>query len=69
MKATKIRKVQTLEDILCHPFVERVIREYDGKNKHFVELVDGYKFDFDPTIDIGTVKELCESVNNHIVKK
>jgi hypothetical protein len=62
------KKVRSWEDIKNDPRIESVWWQYDGKNKHMVECKEGFRFENERTIDIGTVKELCDSVNNQLDK-
>lgn len=65
-----MKKVATIQDIKNHPSVEKFIYEYDGKKKHSVILKSGFRFsNTECGQDIGTVKELCDSVNNYIEEK
>ena len=64
-----MKKLRTIRDIKCDPRVERLTRNYAGFGVHMVELKDGYRFDFDTTIEIGNVKEICESLNNSVYEQ
>lgn len=62
-----MKTVKTVKDINTHPLVESFIKNYDGHGKHSVILKDGYRFETTESCqDIGTVKELCDSINNYI---
>jgi hypothetical protein len=60
-----MKKVKTMKDIVADPRIESIHLDYDGtKGKHMVECKDGYQFEGERTIEIGTVKEICYSINN-----
>lgn len=60
-------KAKSWEDIKADPRIEEAHWQYDGRNKHMVLCKEGYRFDnTECRSDIGTVKELCESVNTYL---
>ena len=62
-------KVKTLADIKAHPLVDDFIKDFDTYGKHMVALKEGYRFEnTDGSCDFGNVKELCDSLNNHIIE-
>lgn len=63
------KKVKTLADIVADNRIVCVQLNYDGKGKHMIECKDGYKFENERTVDIGTIKELVYSVNNWLDKQ
>lgn len=64
--SAKERKVKTIKDIISDHRVDEFIHNYDGPNKHAVILKDGYGFDGERSLEIGTIKEICYSMNNTI---
>ena len=63
-------KIKTLAEIIAHPLIDRVIEDYDGRGRHMVECKDGYRFEsFSSTIEIGSIKELCDCINNWMEKQ
>lgn len=64
MKAAK--KVSKLTDIMKDERIEQFIRNYDGPGKHMVACKDGFRFEGDRTIEIGTIAEICYSINEHL---
>lgn len=63
-----MKVVRTIADIKADPRIAQFIENYDGRGKHHVECVDGYRFENERTIDIGTVSEICDSINNNLSK-
>lgn len=61
-----MKKVKTIADIKSDPRVDMFIRNYDGYGKHSVVLKDGYGFDGERSLEIGTVAEICDSMNTRI---
>lgn len=67
---TTFKKVKTLQDIKNDPRISNVIVDYDGRGKHMVECIDGLKFEScSSTVEIGTVAELCDEINNRLEYK
>lgn len=63
------KKVRTVAQIIADPRIERFIDGYDGRGKHMVECKDGYRFEnTEGTIDIGTIAEICESINDYLIE-
>jgi hypothetical protein len=61
---TKMKKVKSLNDIKADSRIESIHVDYDGKGKHMVECKEGFRFENERTIEIGTVKQICYSINN-----
>lgn len=61
-----MKTVKTLSDIKSDPRIVRFEKDYDGYGKHMVECIDGYRFEGDRTIEIGTIKEICYSINTNL---
>lgn len=55
-----------LQDILKDERIDRVIQDYDGKGRHMVECKDGFRFERERTIDIGTIAELKEAIKYNL---
>lgn len=64
----KYKKVFTLKQILADPRIENFIRDYDGYGRHMVECKDGYKFERERTIDIGSIAEIADAINWQLEK-
>lgn len=60
------KTVRTVKDIQEDERIDRFIKNYDGPGKHMVECKDGYRFEGERTIDIGTVAEICDSINKNL---
>lgn len=63
-----MKQVKTIADIENDPRIDRFIKNYDGFGVHMVECKDGYKFENERTIDIGSVKDICYCINNYLEK-
>lgn len=61
-----MKLVRNLKDIQSDERIERFVRNYDGYGKHLIECVDGYRFEGDRTIEIGSISEICYSINNNL---
>ncbi len=59
-----MKKVKTIADIKADPRVESFTKNYDGPGVHMVQLKDGYNFERERTIDIGSVSEICGAIND-----
>lgn len=59
-----MKKVHTIKQILADSRIELFVKNYDGPGKHMVECKDGYNFEKERTIDIGSVKEICDAIND-----
>ena len=59
-----MKKVKTIKDIQSDPRIKCFIRNYDGPGVHMVECKDGYNFERERTIDIGSVSEICGAIND-----
>lgn len=64
----KQNKVRTLDDCRNHPLIEDVIKNYDGPGTHMVECIEGYRFDGEATISIGSVADCCYMINTRLWK-
>lgn len=65
-----MKKVATIQDILSDERIESFIRDYDGYGKHMVECKKGFRFSTNSsTIEIGSVKEICYEINEHLDKE
>lgn len=60
------KTVRTIADIKADPRVKDFIRNYDGPGTHMVEVKDGYNFECERTIDIGTVPQICDAINDYL---
>lgn len=61
-----MKQVKSLADIEKDVRSERFYKDYDGKGKHMVECKEDYKFENERTIEIGTIAEICYSINNNL---
>lgn len=61
-----MHKVSTKFHIENDLRIERVIYNYDGRGRHMVECKEGYRFEGERTIEIGSIKEICYSINNNL---
>lgn len=62
----KFRKVKCELDIRSDPRIDYFIRNYDGYGKHMVSCKTGWNFEGERTIDIGSMKEICDSINEKL---
>lgn len=62
-KKSEYKKVKSVAEIKADPRIFEFIKNYDGNNVHMVSCKDGFKFDRERTIEIGNVKQICESIN------
>lgn len=60
------KKVKSIEDIKNDLRIDDLIIGYDGRGKHMVECKTGFNFEGERTIDIGTIKEICYSINEYL---
>lgn len=67
-KKSNFKKVRTIEDIKSDPRISEFYFRHDDKNVHMAVCKDGYKFEGDRTIEIGNIKEICDSVNTKLEK-
>ena len=61
----------TWEQIINHPLIkkEECVKDYDGKGKHMVVAIDGYRFEsFNSTIEIGNLRELTAEIKERLHK-
>lgn len=69
MEETKFKKVKSFNDIKDDPRIERLVKNYDGYGFHMVEAIDGYRFEScNSTIEIGSIKQLCDEINKRMYK-
>ena len=62
-KKSQYKKVKSIAEIKADPRIFEFIKNYDGNNVHMVSCKDGFKFYGEITIEIGNVKEICDSIN------
>lgn len=65
-KKSQFRKVKTIDDIKADSRISEFHYQYDDKNVHMVVCKDGYKFEGERTIEIGNMKEICDSINSKL---
>lgn len=59
-------KVKTIKDIRKDSRIADFIHNYDGRGRHFVECKEGFRFEGETTCAIGSVKEICEDINERL---
>ena len=63
------RKVKTLLEIKADLRIEEVIKDYDGRGKHMIGCIKGWRFEANnSTIELGNIKELCYEVNERMYR-
>lgn len=69
MAEVQYKKVRTEADIKADPRVCDFIKDYDGKGKHMIECIEGWRFEANSsTIEIGNLRELCYEINERLYK-
>jgi hypothetical protein len=67
-KKSEYKKVKSVAEIKADPRISEFIKNYDGHGVHMVSCKDGFMFDRERTIDIGSVKEICDAINFNLCK-
>lgn len=62
-RVSEYKKVRTISGIRSDPRIEELIIDFDGKGVHMVSCKEGWLFEHERTVDIGSIKELCDSIN------
>lgn len=69
LRKGKYKKVRSIADIKADPRIDDFIQNYDGYGKHLVECKKGWAFENERTIEIGTIKEICDTINGYKLAK